>query len=393
MPTIISMPEPSQNKIDAYEINLLDVAIVLSKHKKLLIVLPLITAIFFALMTLKEPDTFNAETTFMPPKKAESASSLMSSLGSLGSVSGMLGGGGGGGIGPGNELYIAILKSRDMQYKLVKRFNLLAVYKTTSLERARQALNGQTEIKTDKSGLIVLNITDTDPKRAAILANGYADELMHSNNELALSDAAQQRLNAESQLLKAKNTLAEAEIAVKKLQESTDLITVGSDVTFLQSMINITRRQLNEMSLTTTHGNPEYIKTQQKLINYQTEIGKAQGAKGYISKAPERILDFTHKTRDLKYAELLYQMALQTLTAAKMNELNAGSTIQVVDRAIPPEQKSGPIRTSTILIAFISALFVAVVLAFLLEAIERSKQNPESTTQYQTIKNHLKTWK
>ena len=386
------MPEPSQNKIDTYEINLLDVAIVLSKHKKLLIVLPLITAIIFAIMTRKLPDTFQAETTFMPPQKSQNVSSVLSSLGSLGSISGMLGGAGGG-IGQGNELYIAILKSRDMQYKLVKRFNLLAVYKTTSLERARQALNGQTEIKTEKSGLISLTITDTDPKRAALLANGYADELMRSNNELALSDAAQHRLFAESQFLKANNTLTEAEKTVKQLQESTGLITVGPEVTVLQNLINNTQRQLKDMSLTTTPGNPEYIKTQQKLTNLQAEIGKAQGAKGYISKAPERILDFIHKTRDLKFAEALYQMALQSLTAAKMNELTSGSNIQIINRAIPPEEKSGPDRNRTVLIAFFAALFVAVLLAFLLEAIERSKQYPEFTTQFQTIKNHLKTWK
>ena len=389
------MPEPSQNKIDAYEINLLDVAIVLAKYKKFIIALPLITAIIFAIVTSKDPDTFQAETTFMPPKKAESVSSLVSSLGSLGSISGMLGGGGGigAGIGAGNELYIAILKSRDMQYRLVKRFNLLAVYKTTSLEGARQALNGQTEIKTEKSGLIALTITDTDPKRAALLANGYTEELMRSNNELALSDAAQQRLIAEIQLLKAKNTLTEAETVVKQLQESTGLITVGPEVAVLQSMISTTQRQLKDMSLATTPGNSEYMKTQHKLTNLQAEIGKAQSAKGYISKAPERILDFMHKTRDLKYAEALYQMAMQTLTAAKMNELTAGSTIQVIDRAIPPAQTSGPNRNRTVLIAFIAALFAAIIIAFLLEAIERSKQNPESTTQYQTIKNHLKTWK
>ena len=386
------MPEPAQNKIDAYEINLLDVAIVLSKHKKLIIALPLITAIIFAIMSIKVPDTFQAETTFMPPQKSQNVSSVLSSLGSLGSISGMLGGAGGG-IGQGNELYIAILKSRDMQYKLVKRFNLLAVYKTTSLERARQALNGQTEIKTEKSGLISLTITDTDPKRAALLANGYADELMRSNNELALSDAAQHRLFAESQFLKANNTLTEAEKTVKQLQESTGLITVGPEVTVLQNLINNTQRQLKDMSLTTTPGNPEYIKTQQKLTNLQAEIGKAQGAKGYISKAPERILDFIHKTRDLKFAEALYQMALQSLTAAKMNELTSGSNIQIINRAIPPEEKSGPDRNRTVLIAFFAALFVAVLLAFLLEAIERSKQNPEFTTQFQTIKNHLKTWK
>ena len=385
------MPEPSQNKIDAYEINLLDVAIVLAKYKKFIIALPLITAIIFAIVTSKDPDTFQAETTFMPPKKAESVSSLVSSLGSLGSISGMLGGGGG--IGAGNELYIAILKSRDMQYRLVKRLNLLAVYKTTSLEGARQALNGQTEIKTEKSGLIALTITDTDPKRAALLANGYTEELMRSNNELALSDAAQQRRIAEIQLLKAKNTLTEAETVVKQLQESTGLITVGPEVAVLQSMISTTQRQLKDMSLATTPGNSEYMKTQHKLTNLQAEIGKAQSAKGYISKAPERILDFMHKTRDLKYAEALYQMAMQTLTAAKMNELTAGSTIQVIDRAIPPAQTSGPNRNRTVLIAFIAALFAAIIIAFLLEAIERSKQNPESTTQYQTIKNHLKTWK
>ena len=377
--------------IDAFEINLLGVAIVLAKYKKLLVALPLITAIIFAIATQQAPDTFQAETTFMPPKKAESVSSLVSSLGSLGSISGMLGGEGG--IGPGNEIYITILKSRDVQYRLVKRFNLLAVYKTTSLEGARQALNGQTEIKTEKSGLIALTITDTDPKRAAMIANGYADELMRSNNELAISDAAQHRFIAESQFLKAKNTLAEAETAVKQLQESTGLITVGPQVAVLQGMINTTQRQLVDMSLTTTPGNPEYIKTRQKLLNLQIEIGKAQGAQGYISKDPERILDFTHKTRDLKYAEALYQMALQSLTVAKMGELTAGSTIQIIDKAIPPEQKSGPIRTRTVLVAFIAALFVAVVLSFLIEALERAKQNPESTAQFQTIRKHLQDWK
>ena len=388
------MPEPAQNKIDAYEINLLDVAIVLSKHKKLIIALPLITAIIFAIMSIKVPDTFQAETTFMPPQKSQNVGSMLSSISSLGSISGMLGGSGSG-AGNGNELYIAIMKSRDMQYRLVKRFNLLAVYNTTSLEHARLALNGQTEIKSDKSGLIALTITDTDPKRAAMLANGYADELMHSNNELAISEAAQHRLIAESQFLKAKNTLLEAETTVKQLQESTGLITVGPEVTMLQAMINNTQRQLKDMSITTTPGNPEYIKTQQKLTNLEAEIGKAQaqGPKGYISKAPERILDYMHKTRDLKYAEALYQMASQTLAAAKMSELTSGSTIQIVDKAIPPEQKSGPNRTRTIAISFFAALFVAVVLAFLIEAIERTKHNPEGTAQFQTIRKHLLDWK
>ena len=393
MPTFTSMPDPSQNKIDAYEINLLDVAIVLAKYKKLLVALPLISALIAAIISFQSPNYYTADTTFMPPKQASSVSSMLSSMSSVGSLSGMLGGGGAGGMGGQNDIYIAILSSRTMQDQMIKRFNLYKVYQTKSSETARKAIAGQTEVKTSKDGMIHLLVTDTDPKRASLLANGYVDELLESNTKLALSDAAQRRLFAESQFLKAKNTLADAELAVKQLQEKTGLITVGPQVAQLQGMINSTTRQLNDMAISVTANDPEYIKLHQKLSNLQGEIGKAQAGPAYATQAPERILDFTHKTRDLKYAEALYQMALQQLTLAKIDEEKSGSTIQIIDRATIPEQKSGPVRSRTILITSLAALFAAIIIAFLLEAIKRSKQNPESTTQYQTIKNHLKTWK
>jgi len=305
----------------------------------------------------------------------------------------MLGGGGAGGMGGQNDIYIAILSSRTMHDQMIKRFNLFKVYQTKSSESARNAIAGQTEVKTGKDGMIHLLVTDTDPKRASLLANGYVDELLEANTKLALSDAAQRRLFAESQFLKAKNTLADAELAVKQLQEKTGLITVGPQVAQLQGMINSTMRQLNDMAISVTSNDPEYIKLRQKLSNLQAEIGKAQAGPAYATQAPERILDFTHKTRDLKYAEALYQIALQQLTVAKIDEEKSGTTFQIIDRATIPEQKSGPVRSRTILITSLAALFAAIIIAFLLEAIKRSKQNPESITQYKTIKNHLKTWK
>ena len=384
---------PKTPPSDAYEINLLDVAIVLAKHKKLLIVLPLVTALIAAIQSLFTPNTYTADTSFMAPRQSSSVSSMLSSLSSLGSISGLLGGGASGVLSGANDIYVATLNSRTIQDRMIKRFNLFTSYQTKSWESARKSLSGQTDIKTGKDGLIHIQITDSDPKHAAQLANGYVDELLQSNNQLALSGAAQRRLFAEGEFLKAKNTLSEAESSVKNLQEQTGLITVGPQVAMLQTMINTTQRQLVDMSLTTTSNNPEYIKTRQKLSNLEAEIGKAQGSKGVVSKAPERILDFAHKTRDLKYAEAIYQMALQQLTLEKLDEVNAGSSIQIIDRAVPPEQKTGPQRSRTVLIATLAALFVAVILAFAKEALDRSKQNPESTTQYQTIRKLLSDWK
>ncbi len=383
--------EQKQETGKEFEINLLDVAIVLAKHIKLLVALPLVAALIAAIMAFQSPDIYTADTTFMPPEQAGSASSMLSSLSSLSSLSGLLGGGGGGaGMSPGSN-YIAVIKSRTLRDDMVKRFNLLGIYHTKSLESARNALAGQTLVKSSKDdGLITIQITDTNPKRAALLANGYVEVLLKKNNELALSEASQTRLAAEQEFLKAKNRLGDAESAIKQLQEKTGLITVGPQISMLQNLIKSTERQLAELSLSTTPNNPDYIKTRQKLNNLQTEIGKAQAGSNYVSKAPERILDFTHKTRDLKYAEALYQMALQQLTIARIDESKASSSIQVIDCAVVPEKKSGPFRSTTVLFAAAGGLFIAVILAFLVEAYHRSKTNGESVAQLKTLKSYLR---
>jgi len=372
-------PEENKNTGKEFEINLLDVAIVLAKHLKLLIALPLITAIIAGFSAHQRPDLYTADTTFMPPKQSASVSSMVSSLV-----------GGGGGISGPNEMYLAVLTSRSMQDRMIKRFNLFSVYKTKSLESARGALAGQTAVKTTKDGLIHLQITDTNPKLAALLANGYVEVLLQMNNELALTEAAQHRLAAEQEFLKAKNNLSDAENTVKSLQENTGMITVGPQIAALQTMINSTERQLAEMSLYATPGNPDYIKAKQKLANLQTEIGKAQEGSKYVSKAPERILEYTHKARDLKYAESLYQLALQQLTLARVDEAKAGSSIQVLDRAVVPEQKSGPLRSRSVLIASMIAFIIAVMVAFIVEAFQRLQTNTESEKQLQTLRTYLR---
>jgi len=385
------MPEEQTIAGRDFEINLLDVAIVFAKYLKLLIALPVITGLITGILAFRSPNFYTADTTFLPPKQASSVSSMVSSLSSLGNISGMLGmGGGSGGLSGANEIYVAVLKSRYMQDAMIKRFKLFEVYHTKSKESARMALAEQTEIKTSKDGLISLQVSDTNPNRAALLANGYVEMLLEKNNDLALSEASQRRLFAEKEFLNAKDRLSDAEISLKKLQENTGLITVGSQITALQAMIKSTERKLAEMSVYSTPNNPDYIKTRQKLNNLQAEIGKAQQGSGYVSKAPEKVLDFMRKTRDLKYAEAIYQLALQQLTLAKVDESKAAASIQVVDRAVVPEQKAGPSRSRSVLVAAIAGFFGAIVIAFCIEAYQRVKQDTESASQLETIKSYLR---
>ena len=61
-------------------------------------------------------------------------------------------------------------------------------------------LRKRSKFSTGKDGLIQVTVEDKDPKRAVALANGYADELFHQNNRLAIGAASQRRLFFEQQL-------------------------------------------------------------------------------------------------------------------------------------------------------------------------------------------------
>ncbi len=378
-----NLQSPGQDK---FEINLLGVVIVLAKYIKLIVAAPVVASIIALIVTFQSPNFYTADTTFMPPKQASSALAIAS----LGTLPGMFGGGGGGIMSGTDDIYIALLNSRTMQDALIKRFKLMQVYKTTSQQGARGALAGATQVKSSKDGLIHIMITEKNPKRAALLANGYVDALLQMNNEQALSEANRNRNLAEAEFIKAKNRLGDAELAIKQLQEQTGFIMVGPQIGMLQATIKSTELELADMRAFATPNNPEYIRTRQKLDNLRAEIGKAQAGSRTVSNVPERILDFTKKTKELKYAEALYEMALQQLTLANISAARSESSIRVIDRALVPEQKSGPFRSNSVAIAAIAALFVAVIIAFLIEAYQRSKTNGESVEQMKTIRGYLR---
>ena len=59
-----------------------------------------------------------------------------------------------------------------------------------------------------KDGLIQVTVEDKNAKRAAALAEGYAEELFQQNNRLAIGAASQRRLFFQQQLSDEKDHLA-----------------------------------------------------------------------------------------------------------------------------------------------------------------------------------------
>lgn len=205
-------PQPSTPEDD--EINLLDLLIVLARHKKKILGMTFGAAVLAAGISLLLSNVYTGISKILPPQSNQSSSVNAIMLAQLGGLAGAAGGALG--LKDPNALYLAMLKSRNITEKVARRFDLQKVYDKKFMVDTLKALEKQSSITAGKDGVIIVEVDDEDPQRAAALANAYIEELNKLMQTFALTEASQRRQFFETQLKPAKDKLTNAEIALDK---------------------------------------------------------------------------------------------------------------------------------------------------------------------------------
>ncbi len=301
------------------------------------------------------PLSFTAKASFLPPGSntgSSSAAALMGQLSALG------GGGLFAGKSPG-DLYVGILKSQTIGLDLVRRFDLMHVYKVKKESQAMDILASRSSFEVGtKDPIVQIGVTDHSPERARDLARGYLEALQQTSAGLALSESSQRRLFYEGRLAKEKNALADAEVALKQEQEKTGLVapagqTAANIQALAQVRAQITDRQTRLAALLhdETEQNPDVIRMRKEISSLQgqaaqLEKGEAKGQYGRLSTAqvPELELEYIRRARDVKYHEALFEIIARQYEAARLDEAK-DAPLQVLDEPLVPDTKSGPHRT------------------------------------------------
>src|SRR5690349_10137197 len=106
------------------EVSLLDLLIVLAKHKRIVVGVPLVAPIGAAIVSVFLPNVYTGTARILPPQQSASvASALLNQLG--GSFGGLAGAASGTlGIKNPSDLYVGMLKSRTVADDLIARFEL-----------------------------------------------------------------------------------------------------------------------------------------------------------------------------------------------------------------------------------------------------------------------------
>jgi uncharacterized protein involved in exopolysaccharide biosynthesis len=397
--TTAKASEPQTDSDDEDGTSLLDIAIALAKHKRLLIGLPLLAAVVAAGLSLLLPNIYTATTRILPPQQSASTASALANQ--IGGMLGGLGGLVGSSVAKSpNDLYIGMLRSRTVADNLIGRYDLQKAFNAEKLSTARTKLAGKTTITSGKDGIIQLDFDDHDPARAAQIANAYVDELMKLTSVLAVTEASQRRLFFERQLAQAKDNLGQAEAAAGKALQQGGLLKVDErgkalveTEARLRGQISAKEVQIAAMRTFAAEGNPDLQKAQQELEALKREEANLEGGNGEApapAQASEKGLESLRLLRDVKYYETVYELLARQYEMAKIDEAHDSSMVQVIDKAVVPDEKSRPRRTFLVLGVFIGAVVVAMMLALLLEAMAGMSADPRHADRLARLRSHLR---
>jgi len=209
------------------EINLLDMFIVLLKHKWMIFSVVFAAGIIAVIASLLMTNIYRSECTIAPIEQEKaSLSSSLSALGGFGAmVASQVGIGGAGSL----EKFGIVLKSRELTNDLVEKHKLMPVIfddswdektKTWNVEEpptlqdAYKSMQGMLEIKPDKkSGVLKLGFLFPDPEVAQKLLSYYVDGMSEFLRQQSLENVAIQSKALQEQLITTTDPLLRTKLA------------------------------------------------------------------------------------------------------------------------------------------------------------------------------------
>jgi uncharacterized protein involved in exopolysaccharide biosynthesis len=252
--------------------------------------------------------------------------------------------------------------------------------------------------------LIRLNFWDRNPNRAAEVANGYVNQFRDLSQHLAITEASQRRVIFQSQLDKTKTDLENADEALKRTQLSTGMVQVDGQARAmiesaarLRAQIVAKEVQIQAMRSYAGDENPALTQAQTELEGLRGQFDKMVGSKGgsaddvFLPKGavPEAGLEYVRRLRDVKYYEAIFEVLARQLELAKVDEAREGAFIQVVDPAVPPEEKSFPKRGLFAVAGVAVGFTFGIMMALLQGGLLRMQQNPVTKDKLDLLKRSL----
>ncbi len=368
--------------------------VILIRHWRFLLLCFIVAAIVSGIISFTIPNSYRAVASFLPPQKQSGllesvTSGLSTTLRSFG-LSKMAN------TSSGVYSYLAILQSKSMGEKIVKKFDLIKVYEISSgsMERAIKSLSENTEFSFEEEGYLTVAVEDTDPKRAAEMANTYVDFLNAINTDLSATEARSNRLFLEQQYNATNPTIKNIEDSFIVFQKRTKLYSLtdqskaaltASASAYAQLMYQQVGAKVAEKMF--GENDADVILAKTKLRELEKTLGSFQSGKGFgdilppMKDLPKEGMEYMRLYRDYEIFSKYLGFLMPMYQQAKIDEQRQSQAVVRLDLASPPELKSKPKRSIIIALASLSMLVLGMAFVLMRDRISFYRaQHPDEWT-------------
>ena len=383
------------------EISLLDVLAIPLKRKRVVLGLPILAAVVAFVVSLLAPNMYTATARLLPPQEPGTGIQGLVSNGS-GTMYSVVGGK------SSADVYVGILESRTVADDIIQRFGLKEVYGDSTMTDVYRKLADRTRVNVStKTQIISISVKEHDPVMAAAMANGYVDGLDRINRSVNITEGQRKRIFLEGRLTKVERDLAAAESELKDFQQKYRLValeeqarTVVEGAARIRAEMIAAETELEVLKQFRTDRQNETIMLKTRIAELGKQLTMAETGSNGNNKAgsgdpqgdpfqfsfqniPELSMRFGRLVREAKVQEKLFELLTSQYELAKIEEAKDVNTIQILDRAVPPDRKSGPKRVIITALTAVSVFLLAVLWAFFTEYLSFMKvHEPQAYSQF-----------
>ncbi|RIK64734.1 hypothetical protein DCC62_26005 [candidate division KSB1 bacterium] len=378
---------------------------ILLAHRRMIARNLVLAVLFFIILGLIWPPTFTARTTLLPPDKQDQQDWLnllnnsplvRFAVPQARSTS---------------DLFVEILGSRSVGSGVLHhpvqidstQTTLAKNWEITSEEKALKKLYRRTTLSTTEQGMIEIAVEMESPELAAAIANAFVAELDRVNQEKSVSAARNSRKYIEAQLENTSKQLTRLADSLTQFQTRYGAIGLDEQMRAVMEQAGAIKGnmiakqvQLDLMRRSMRPDNPALATLAAEIAalenQYQNlQVGKAASDElraEYLipfAEMPALARRLAELTREVKVQETIWQLLNQQYHQAKIQEARDTPTVQVLDRALPPEFRSQPKRLLLLLIGTSVVFILSVLAAFVLHYIRGVRTNESEWKKWQSL--------
>ena len=372
--------------INANETNLMDIIPLLWSSRKGIIKNQLIIIVITIIFVFIIPKTFTSTALLMPPT---------SETGGIGSIMGALSNlPFGGMMSQTNDeslSTIAILKSRTLSEKVIKKFNLIDFYGVPNIDKALMSLSDNTNFEVEDEGTISISVdVDTEwlhsfeseekaKNQCTDMAIYFVKQLDLINKSLKTEQASFHREFIGERYRQNLVDLKKAEDSLKIFQEKHKMVALPEQTLAAIEAAAALKAQMlsNEVklgvmlgALNTNHPDIDNIKKENsELSKKMNELEYGANVIGYkksnlfpvLADVPELGVELVRLKREVEIQNTLFVFLTQQYEEAKIKEAKDTPTVQILDYPQKPQLKSAPKRVLMLIFCIIITFFVNVL--------------------------------